>query len=53
MKRMLKSVSRSHIAGQLLVVLHHLLVLLVDSQHFADTICCRFSLFRNTVMSKA
>lgn len=28
----------SHLAGQLLVLLHQFLVLLVDGQHFADTV---------------
>lgn len=28
----------SHLAGQLLVLLHQLLVLLVDGQHLADTV---------------
>lgn len=34
----------THVTGQLLVVLHHLLVLLVHSQNFADPICGRLSL---------
>lgn len=28
----------SHLAGQLLILLHQLLILLVDGQHLADTI---------------
>lgn len=43
----------THLAGQLLIVLHHLLILLVDSQHFADTICSCLSLSGNRVMSSA
>lgn len=43
----------THITGQFLIVLHHLLVLLVDSQHFADTICSCLSLSGNRVMSSA
>lgn len=42
----------THITGQLLIVLHHLLVLLVDSQYFADTICGCLSLSGNRVMSR-
>lgn len=43
----------THITGQFLVVLHQVLVLLVDSQHFADTIGGCLSLSRNRVMSSA
>lgn len=43
----------THITGQFLVVLHHLLVLLVDSQHFADSICGCLSLLGGRVMSGA
>lgn len=34
----------THVAGQLLVVLHQVLILLVDSQHLADPIGGSFSL---------
>lgn len=34
----------AHIAGQFLIVLHQLLVLLVDRQHFADPVGRRLSL---------
>lgn len=40
----------THITGQLLIVRHHLLILLVDSQHFADTVRSCLSLSGNTVM---
>lgn len=30
----------THITGQLLIVFHELLILLVDGQHLADTIGC-------------
>lgn len=40
----------THITGQLLVVLHHLLILLVDSQHFADAIGGCLGLSESTVM---
>ena len=36
----------THVAGQLLVVLHELLVLLVDGQHLADAIGCCLGLTR-------
>lgn len=45
--------SSTHVAGQFLVVLHHLLVLLVDGQHFANTICSCLSLSGDRVMSGA
>lgn len=34
----------SHLAGQLLVLLHQFLVLLVDRQHLADAVSSRLSL---------
>ena len=43
----------TYVAGQLLVVLHHLFILLVDSQDFADPVCGRLSLSGNSVMSSA
>ena len=36
----------THITGQLLVVLHELLVLLVDGQHLADAVGCCLGLAR-------
>lgn len=33
-----------HLTGQLLILLHQLLILLVDSQNLADTIGCRLGL---------
>lgn len=34
----------AHITGKSFIVLHQLLVLLVDCQHFADPVGCRLSL---------
>lgn len=34
----------SHLAGQLLILLHQLLILLVDGQHLADTVGSSLSL---------
>lgn len=37
----------SHLTSQLLVLLHQFLVLLVDGQHFTDTVSSRLSLKEN------
>lgn len=44
-RRMLYVVAAvSHLASQLLVLLHQFLILLVDGQHFTDTVSSRLSL---------
>lgn len=42
---------RTYIARQFLVVLHHLFVLLVDGQNFADAVCGGFGLSEKSWMS--